>query len=138
MQSSIYPNLNTTLKKLFFFSKRKEKNCFISTSPLDRISLKLGDNFSFSLYFVLKIIHKNIFLFVVFTRMWFHRPIRADDWLLFMVSTKKNFISSYCSSSVPHSSFRVLQITSPSAFSARGYVSGQMFNRKGEVKFFLF
>ncbi|KAM7511993.1 hypothetical protein LguiB_010868 [Lonicera macranthoides] len=37
-----------------------------------------------------------------------HSPIRADDWLLFV-------------------------ITSPSAFSARGYVSGQMFNRKGEL-----
>lgn len=41
--------------------------------------------------------------------MWFHRPLRADDWLLFV-------------------------ITSPSAYNARGFVSGQMFNRKGEVR----
>ncbi|KAK9076411.1 hypothetical protein SSX86_004745 [Deinandra increscens subsp. villosa] len=40
--------------------------------------------------------------------MWFHRPIRADEWLLFVIS-------------------------SPTAHNARGYVSGQMFNRKGEL-----
>ncbi|KAK9273827.1 hypothetical protein L1049_018638 [Liquidambar formosana] len=40
--------------------------------------------------------------------MWFHRPFRADDWLLFVM-------------------------TSPSAYNARGFVSGQMFNRKGEL-----
>ncbi|KAM7476423.1 hypothetical protein LguiB_023666 [Lonicera macranthoides] len=39
---------------------------------------------------------------------WFHRPLRADDWLLFV-------------------------ITSPAAYSARGFCSGQMFNRKGEL-----
>ncbi|XP_050237923.1 acyl-CoA hydrolase 2 isoform X1 [Mercurialis annua] len=39
--------------------------------------------------------------------MWFHRPFRADDWILFV-------------------------ITSPAASHARGFVSGQMFSRKGE------
>ncbi|KDP28635.1 hypothetical protein JCGZ_14406 [Jatropha curcas] len=39
--------------------------------------------------------------------MWFHRPFRADDWLLFVMA-------------------------SPAASQARGFVSGQMFNRKGE------
>ncbi|KAK6141027.1 hypothetical protein DH2020_025228 [Rehmannia glutinosa] len=41
-------------------------------------------------------------------RMWFHRPFRADDWLLFVVD-------------------------SPNAYSARGFVSGQMFTRNGEL-----
>ncbi|KAI3800520.1 hypothetical protein L1987_28611 [Smallanthus sonchifolius] len=40
--------------------------------------------------------------------MWFHRPIRADEWLLFVIS-------------------------SPTAYSGRGFISGQMFNRKGEL-----
>ncbi|XP_059456110.1 acyl-CoA hydrolase 2-like isoform X1 [Corylus avellana] len=40
--------------------------------------------------------------------MWFHRPLRADDWILFVIS-------------------------SPAADNARGFVSGQMFNRKGEL-----
>lgn len=40
--------------------------------------------------------------------MWFHRSFRADDWLLFV-------------------------IMSPVAYSARGFVSGEMFNRKGEL-----
>ncbi|OIW01126.1 hypothetical protein TanjilG_25234 [Lupinus angustifolius] len=40
--------------------------------------------------------------------MWFHRPVRADDWVLFV-------------------------IFSPSAYNARGIVSGQMFNQKGEL-----
>ncbi|GLU00677.1 hypothetical protein SLE2022_180250 [Rubroshorea leprosula] len=40
--------------------------------------------------------------------MWFHRHLRADDWLLFVT-------------------------VSPSACHTRGFVSGQMFNRKGEV-----
>ncbi|XP_065859545.1 acyl-CoA hydrolase 2-like [Euphorbia lathyris] len=39
--------------------------------------------------------------------MWFHRSFRADDWLLFVIN-------------------------SPAASHARGFVSGQMFNRKGE------
>ncbi|KAJ0797588.1 putative palmitoyl-CoA hydrolase [Helianthus annuus] len=39
---------------------------------------------------------------------WFHRPIRADEWLLFVIS-------------------------SPTAYNARGFVSGQIFNRKGEL-----
>ncbi|GAV81045.1 cNMP_binding domain-containing protein/Acyl_CoA_thio domain-containing protein/4HBT_3 domain-containing protein [Cephalotus follicularis] len=41
-------------------------------------------------------------------RMWFHRPFRADDWLLYVIS-------------------------SPAAFNARGFVVGNMFNRKGEL-----
>ncbi|XP_018837315.2 acyl-CoA thioesterase 2-like [Juglans regia] len=40
--------------------------------------------------------------------MWFHRPLRADDWILF-------------------------EIHSPTAYNARGFVSGRMFNRKGEL-----
>uniref|UniRef100_A0A803KZ89 Cyclic nucleotide-binding domain-containing protein n=1 Tax=Chenopodium quinoa TaxID=63459 RepID=A0A803KZ89_CHEQI len=40
--------------------------------------------------------------------MWFHRPVKADDWLLFVME-------------------------SPSAHSARGLVAGRMFNRKGEL-----
>ncbi|PIM99965.1 Acyl-CoA thioesterase [Handroanthus impetiginosus] len=40
--------------------------------------------------------------------MWFHRPFRADDWLLYVIN-------------------------SPNAHSARGFVSGQMFTRKGEL-----
>ncbi|KAI3741297.1 hypothetical protein L1987_58969 [Smallanthus sonchifolius] len=40
--------------------------------------------------------------------MWFHRPIRSDEWLLF-------------------------SIWSPTAYNARGLLSGQMFNRKGEL-----
>ncbi|KAL2330313.1 hypothetical protein Fmac_017894 [Flemingia macrophylla] len=40
--------------------------------------------------------------------MWFHRPLRADDWVLFV-------------------------IFSPSASNARGSVSGEMFNQKGEL-----
>ncbi|KAG8477424.1 hypothetical protein CXB51_030985 [Gossypium anomalum] len=40
--------------------------------------------------------------------MWFHRRLRADDWLLFV-------------------------IVSPTASVTRGFVSGQMFNRKGEL-----
>ncbi|KAJ9171370.1 hypothetical protein P3X46_014753 [Hevea brasiliensis] len=39
--------------------------------------------------------------------IWFHRPFRADDWILFV-------------------------ITSPAASHTRGFVSGQMFNGKGE------
>ncbi|PKI45437.1 hypothetical protein CRG98_034242 [Punica granatum] len=40
--------------------------------------------------------------------MWFHRPLRADDWILFDILT-------------------------PTAHNARGFVSGQMFNRNGEL-----
>lgn len=40
--------------------------------------------------------------------IWFHRPFRADEWLLFVIE-------------------------SPSAGNARGYCSGRMFNRKGEL-----
>ncbi|KAL8192367.1 hypothetical protein R6Q57_027552 [Mikania cordata] len=40
--------------------------------------------------------------------MWFHRSIRADEWLLF-------------------------SIWSPTAYNARGLVSGQMFNKNGDL-----
>ncbi|CAM9002639.1 unnamed protein product [Rhodiola kirilowii] len=40
--------------------------------------------------------------------MWFHRSLKADDWILFVIS-------------------------SPIGQSARGFVTGQMFNRKGEL-----
>ncbi|CAL0315082.1 unnamed protein product [Lupinus luteus] len=40
--------------------------------------------------------------------MWFHRPIRADDWVLFWIFT-------------------------PTSYNARGYVTGYMFNQKGEL-----
>nr|XP_043621388.1 acyl-CoA thioesterase 2-like isoform X4 [Erigeron canadensis] len=40
--------------------------------------------------------------------MWFHRDIKADDWLLYVID-------------------------SPTAFNARGFSRGQMFNRKGEL-----
>ncbi|XP_062090325.1 acyl-CoA hydrolase 2 [Humulus lupulus] len=40
--------------------------------------------------------------------MWFHRTLRADDWILFVIN-------------------------SPNAYNARGFVTGQMFNRKGEL-----
>lgn len=40
--------------------------------------------------------------------MWFHRPLKADEWVLFAIFT-------------------------PSAYEARGFVIGQMFNQKGEL-----
>ncbi|KAH1155789.1 hypothetical protein GLYMA_18G232100v4 [Glycine max] len=40
--------------------------------------------------------------------MWFHRHLRADDWVLFV-------------------------IFSPTSSNARGYVTGQMLNQKGEL-----
>ncbi|KAJ1403539.1 RmlC-like jelly roll fold [Sesbania bispinosa] len=40
--------------------------------------------------------------------MWFHRPLKADDWVLFAIFT-------------------------PSAYKARSCVTGQMFNQKGEL-----
>ncbi|KAL3349055.1 hypothetical protein AABB24_022276 [Solanum stoloniferum] len=40
--------------------------------------------------------------------IWFHRLLRADDWILFVMH-------------------------SPTAYNARGFVTGQMFNRKGEL-----
>ncbi|XP_019434675.1 PREDICTED: uncharacterized protein LOC109341269 isoform X1 [Lupinus angustifolius] len=40
--------------------------------------------------------------------MWFHRPVRADDWVLFWIFT-------------------------PTSYNARGYVTGYMFNQKGEL-----
>ncbi|XP_074328527.1 acyl-CoA hydrolase 2-like [Apium graveolens] len=40
--------------------------------------------------------------------LWFHRPCKADDWILF-------------------------NIESPTAYNGRGFVSGQMFDRKGQL-----
>ncbi|XP_017236463.1 acyl-CoA hydrolase 2 isoform X2 [Daucus carota subsp. sativus] len=40
--------------------------------------------------------------------LWFHRPCKADDWILF-------------------------NIESPTAYSGRGFVSAQMFDRKGQL-----
>jgi acyl-CoA thioesterase-2 len=40
--------------------------------------------------------------------IWFHRPFRLDEWLLYVAD-------------------------SPSASSARGFVRGQIFNQKGEL-----
>ncbi|KAF1884135.1 hypothetical protein Lal_00046424 [Lupinus albus] len=40
--------------------------------------------------------------------IWFHRPVKADDWVLFV-------------------------IFSPSSYNARAIVTGQMFNQKGEL-----
>ncbi|XP_020248926.1 uncharacterized protein LOC109826318 isoform X2 [Asparagus officinalis] len=40
--------------------------------------------------------------------MWFHRPFRADDWLLYVIE-------------------------SPIAYGGRGFSYGRMFNRKGEL-----
>lgn len=40
--------------------------------------------------------------------MWFHRPFRMDDWLLYAID-------------------------SPSASNARGFVRGEIFNRQGEL-----
>ncbi|AWB66500.1 acyl-CoA thioesterase II [Saccharobesus litoralis] len=40
--------------------------------------------------------------------MWFHRPFRFDDWLLYVIE-------------------------SPSASGARGFVRGQIFNRQGDL-----
>eukprot|EP00268_Persea_americana_P028551 TRINITY_DN27711_c0_g1_i3.p1 TRINITY_DN27711_c0_g1~~TRINITY_DN27711_c0_g1_i3.p1 ORF type:complete len:204 (+),score=10.26 TRINITY_DN27711_c0_g1_i3:568-1179(+) len=45
--------------------------------------------------------------------MWFHRPFRADEWLLFVIE-------------------------SPSASNARGFIFGRMFNRRGEVSVLAF
>ncbi|KAL9272864.1 Acyl-CoA hydrolase 2-like protein [Drosera capensis] len=41
-------------------------------------------------------------------RMWFHRPAKADDWLLFVIE-------------------------SPTSYDARGLCLGRMFNMKGEL-----
>ncbi|XP_008811116.1 acyl-CoA thioesterase 2 [Phoenix dactylifera] len=40
--------------------------------------------------------------------IWFHRPVRADDWLLYVIE-------------------------SPTACGGRGFCTGRMFNRKGEL-----
>lgn len=69
------------------------------------------------------------------SRMWFHRTLRADDWILFVVNIllKGLSFSYFLSSFVKMLIFSVPQISSPSANNARGLVLGQMFNRKGEV-----
>ncbi|KAG8083095.1 hypothetical protein GUJ93_ZPchr0014g47131 [Zizania palustris] len=40
--------------------------------------------------------------------IWFHKPVKADDWLLYVIE-------------------------SPSAHGGRGFVNGRMFNRQGEL-----
>ena len=50
----------------------------------------------------------NIRMATIDHSMWFHRPFRADDWLLYVVE-------------------------STSASGGRGYVQGQYFNQKGEL-----
>ncbi|KAJ1702331.1 hypothetical protein LUZ63_002110 [Rhynchospora breviuscula] len=40
--------------------------------------------------------------------MWFHRPLKADDWLLYVIE-------------------------SPTAYGGRGFVTGRIYNRKGEL-----
>uniref|UniRef100_A0ACD5UDN5 Uncharacterized protein n=1 Tax=Avena sativa TaxID=4498 RepID=A0ACD5UDN5_AVESA len=40
--------------------------------------------------------------------MWFHKPVKADDWLLYVID-------------------------SPSAHGGRGFVTGRMFNQQGEL-----
>jgi acyl-CoA thioesterase II len=44
--------------------------------------------------------------------IWFHKPVKADDWLLYVID-------------------------SPSAHGGRGFVTGRMFNRQGEVYAFV-
>jgi len=41
-------------------------------------------------------------------RIWFHKPVKADDWLLYVIE-------------------------SPSTHGGRGFVTGRMFNRQGEL-----
>lgn len=78
--------------------------------------------------------------FAIFSfRMWFHRPLRADDWLLHVVSLKCLDLTvlklCFVRTLVLNTEICVLwQIVSPIAYNARGYVTGQMFNTKGEVK----
>lgn len=66
-------------------------------------------------------------------RMWFHRPLRADDWLLHVVSLKMSWSHSFVVQLCVKYASVPSQIVSPIAYNARGYVTGQMFNRKGEV-----
>jgi len=40
--------------------------------------------------------------------IWFHKPVKADDWLLYVIE-------------------------SPSTHGGRGFVTGRMFNRQGEL-----
>lgn len=52
--------------------------------------------------------HPNLQIATIDHAMWFHRPFRFDDWLLY-------------------------SIDSPSASNARGFVKGQIFNRQGQL-----
>lgn len=71
--------------------------------------------------------------------MWFHRSCRADDWLLFVVSVIYLRLFAYFVVFLPSlvkdtwitSNFS--QIASPVAHNGHGFVSGEMFNRNGEV-----
>lgn len=71
--------------------------------------------------------------------MWFHRDCRADDWLLFVVSPLFIYLFHNNHQKYPPPPVRRLwcsvlpQIESPSASRGRGFVTGRMFNRKGEV-----
>ncbi|XP_057251307.1 acyl-CoA hydrolase 2-like isoform X1 [Beta vulgaris subsp. vulgaris] len=51
---------------------------------------------------------RKISIFSLNHTIWFHRPVKADDWLLFVME-------------------------SPSAHSRRGLVAGRMYNRSGEL-----
>lgn len=52
--------------------------------------------------------HPNLQIATIDHTMWFHRPFRFDDWLLYVMD-------------------------SPSASNGRGLVRGQIFNRQGEL-----
>lgn len=81
---------------------------------------------------------------LMFCRMWFHKPVKADDWLLYVVSY-------WLVSSIDHDRNKICsrgshlnvifpswtQIDSPSAHGGRGFVTGRMFNRQGEVCTFI-
>lgn len=81
----------------------------------------------------------SLITFFFFFRMWFHRSFRADDWLLFVVSVSCYLFSHLevlfplCKSKNTDNTSVFLQIVSPVASKARGFVSGEMFNTKGEV-----
>ncbi|CAI0472140.1 unnamed protein product [Linum tenue] len=66
--------------------------------------------------------------------MWFHRPFRADDWILFVVSGHRVISVQMVPCNNQKLTFQVfvLQIKSPAASNARGFVSGDMFTKGGE------
>ncbi|PWZ45257.1 Acyl-coenzyme A thioesterase 8 [Zea mays] len=45
---------------------------------------------------------------VIVCSIWFHKPVKADEWMLYVIE-------------------------SPSAHGGRGFVTGRMFNRQGEL-----